>query len=141
MNYKSNTIFFIVLLFVACGESEVPKIKFNVDQCDYCRMNISDGKFAAALITKKGRTYKFDDLSCMLKYKTENTNSVFKQLYISDFIKTNTMLPVEQAFYLESEKISGPMQGHIAAFANRDSALFYQKLYDAKLVAWELIIH
>jgi len=141
MKCKCWALFFIVLFLGACGGSEVPLIKLNTDHCDYCRMNISDGRFATALITKKGRTYKFDELSCMLKYKVESRNIIFKQLYISDFIQTNTLIPVEQAFYIEGEKILGPMQGHIAAFSNRDSALFYQKLYNAKLVEWEFIGH
>ena len=134
-------LFCLVILLFSCGSSEVPSMKLNVDQCEYCRMKISDGRFGAALTTQKGRTYKFDDLICLLNYKNENKNVNYLQFYISDFIQSNTMIQVDQAYFVEGSQIVGPMQGHIAAFANRDSALIFQKKYEAKLMNWEEVSH
>jgi len=141
MKNKSIILILGIVLFVYCSTKEIPKILINIDHCDYCRMTISDERYASALVTQKGRIYKFDDISCMLNYCNENKNIANKSLFVSDFVQSKVMIPVEQAYFIQGVKLMGPMQGHVAAFANRDSALVYQKKYEAKLVEWELVRH
>lgn len=48
-------------------------------------MTISDGRFGAELITKKGRVYKFDDLRCLINYKAENTSVENIKYFVPDY--------------------------------------------------------
>lgn len=53
---------------VACGPAKPDPIAYDADACAYCRMQISDPRFGAALITVEGRTLKFDSIECLLAY-------------------------------------------------------------------------
>jgi parallel beta-helix repeat protein len=101
-------------------------IKLNSDNCDNCGMTISNPKFAAVLFTTKGRTYKFDDISCLLDYKNDNKEKALNAgLYVANFLSDNKLLPVEIAVYIKGDNVKSPMGGNIAAFKDRESANTY----------------
>lgn len=127
----------LVMPFASCSGSEIPSIKLNTDNCDFCKMTIADGRFGAALTTQKGRVYKFDDLSCMVHYKNENQATGFKQFYVSDFTKSNVLIPVEQAFFIKGEQVRSPMRGDIAAFSDAESAKMYLEQLGAASIEWK----
>jgi copper chaperone NosL len=102
-------------------------------------MTISNGKFAAELLTKKGRYYKFDDVSCMLQYAKENTNAQVQSFFVNDYAKDNTLIPAELSFYLKGGKINSPMRGNFAAFATDKDQNAFQKQLNAKMLTWEQV--
>jgi len=126
----------LVILLASCGSPDIPSIKLNTDNCDFCKMTIADGRFGAALTTQKGRVYKFDDLSCLVHYKNENKATGFKQFFVSDFTKSNVLIPVEKAFFIKSEQIRSPMRGDLAAFSNAESAKIHLEKFEAESVEW-----
>lgn len=126
--------------FMACGDFKVEPIKLNADNCDFCKMSIADGKYAAEVITQKGRVYKFDDISCMVNYCKENTNTKIGAYYVSDFAQDNALIPAQTAFFLSGGTIKSPMHGGIIAFpSEKESKEFAAKL-NAKPMNWETII-
>lgn len=131
------------LLFVALSSCETSKpepIKLNSDNCDNCGMTISNPKFAAEIFTKKGRAYKFDDISCMINYKNDNKEKTEgSNFYISDFLGDNHLMPAETAVYIKGEKIQSPMGGNIAAFNNTDNANTYAAQFSAEVTNWNAI--
>lgn len=133
-------ILFLSLSFMSCGDFKVEPIKLNADNCDFCKMSIADGKYAAEVITQKGRVYKFDDISCMVNYCKENANTKMGAYYVSDFTKDNNLIPAETAFFLSGGTIQSPMHGGIIAFpSEKESKEFAAKL-NAKPINWEAII-
>ena len=126
-----------ILTFISCSSPDTPEIKLNTDNCDFCKMTIADGRFGAALTTQKGRVYKFDDVSCMVHYKNESKAARVQQFYVSDFTKSNVLIPVEQAFFIKGEQINSPMRGNMAAFGNAESAKKYQDELGAASVEWK----
>lgn len=131
----------LIALFImaSCGSDTPKPIKLNSDACDFCKMTISNGKFAAELITKKGRYYKFDDVTCMVKYAKSNTVVSYKSFYVSDYSKDNTLIPVEQSFFLKGGKISSPMRGNAIALSTKNAATEFQTKLNAELKTWEEI--
>src|SRR5690606_3250333 len=75
----------LILFITSCGNPQPQPIKLNSDACDYCKMTISDARFASELVTKKGRVYKFDDITCMVNYTKENTKVNGSVNFISDY--------------------------------------------------------
>lgn len=124
---------------ISCGSNEPQPIKLNVDSCEFCKMTISNGKFGAELLTKKGRYYKFDDLSCMLLYAKENTNVQVQSFFVNDYAKDNTLIPAEQSFYLRGGALNSPMRGNFAAFASDKEQDNFQKQLDAKTLTWQQV--
>ncbi|MBK7665996.1 MAG: nitrous oxide reductase accessory protein NosL [Sphingobacteriaceae bacterium] len=130
----------ILFSFSSCEPSKPDAIKLNSDNCDNCGMTISNPKFATVLFTTKGRTYKFDDISCLLDYKNENkerTNGA--ALYVANFLGENQLLPVETAIYVKGENVKSPMGGNIAAFENKENATKYAADVSAEFIDWNTI--
>lgn len=142
MKQKIMTVVLPVMLFsfLSCAQKDPDPIKLNSDNCDNCGMTISNPKFAAVLFTTKGRTYKFDDISCLLDYKNDNKEkSIGAGLYVSNFLKDNQLLPVEVAIYIKGDNVKSPMGGNIAAFNDRESANTYAVDLSAEFTDWNAI--
>jgi len=132
-------ILFISFIFLSCN-SYVPKpIKINSDSCDFCKMTISNTKFASQLITEKGRCYKFDDVLCMVKYAKANTTVKIKSFFVTNYSNEKQFIPVENAFYLKGGTINSPMRGNIMAFDSKESAITYQSKFSAEITNWTSI--
>lgn len=139
---KIDTVLVLTLSFsfLSCGDFKVEPIKLNADNCDYCKMSIADGKYAAEVITQKGRVYKFDDISCMANYCKENTNTKIGAYYVSDFNQDNNLIPAETAFFLSGGTIQSPMHGGIIAVSKEKDANEFGAKLNAKPINWEAII-
>ncbi len=142
---KKQNISVVVILallfsFSSCQPKQPDAIKINTDNCDNCGMTISSAKFAAVLFTSKGRTYKFDDISCLLVYKSENNEKANGAgLYVANFLKDNQLLPAEKAVYIIGDNVKSPMGGNIAAFENKESANKYAIDLSAEFIDWNTI--
>lgn len=139
-----TTSLFLILgmsAFASCSNFEPEKIKYNYDQCESCKMSISDTRFACELITQKGRAYKFDDLSCMSSYVMANTTIKIEKYFINDYLNSQELVPIESLSFLKAESLNSPMAGNIAAFASKDSADKYATELNAERINWESVIN
>ena len=126
--------------FMSCGNFKVEPIKLNLDNCDFCKMSIADGKYAAEVITQKGRIYKFDDIGCMINYCKQNANTKIACYYVSDFAQENVLIPAETAFFLSGGVIQSPMRGGIIGFFKENEAKEIGIKLNAKPMDWNTII-
>ena len=134
---KKIVLGILTILSVACGTNGPEPIKLNSDNCDFCKMTISNGKFGAELITQKGRIYKFDDLRCMVSYAKSSTTVPYKAFYVSDYLKDNTLVNVEKCFYIKGGEIKSPMGGNLAAFTSPKDQKEFQEKYNAAPMTWK----
>ena len=58
----------LALVVPACSAPAPGVIHYDVDACDRCRMTISDPSFAAQLVMRTGKVYRFDDPGCLLSF-------------------------------------------------------------------------
>jgi len=138
---KPATVTFAILVLAlsSCGNNSPEPIKLNSDDCDFCKMKISDARFGAVLVTKKGRVYKFDDIVCMQNYKKADSKFIDSDQYITDYCSPGNLIKVETAHYIKGEKINSPMAGNIAAYSSIDSAALYSVKLAAEQSRWEEI--
>lgn len=127
-------------MFFSCGDDKAVPIKLNVDNCDYCKMGIADGKYGAEVITQKGRVYKFDDIACMTSYCKENHTTKFKGYYIHDHAQENILIPAETAFFITGGAIKTPMHGEVVGFSEEDKAKEFLIKYGAEKVEWKDVL-
>ncbi|RKS01247.1 MULTISPECIES: nitrous oxide reductase accessory protein NosL [unclassified Flavobacterium] len=125
-----------LLTLISCSSNEPKPIKINTDTCDFCKMTISNGKFGAELITKKGRYYKFDDLTCMVQFAKSNTVVPYQSFFVNDYLKDNTLIPAETAHFIIGGKINSPMRGNIAAFRSAQEQNEFGKKLEAQTTTW-----
>lgn len=140
-NRKNTTAKMLIVAIIpaglaSCISTESQPIKINSDRCDYCEMTISDGRFGAELITKKGRAYKFDDLQCMLGYEDENKDVEIHSFFVNDYKAKNVLIDATTAFFVKDEELKSPMGGNIAAFNTEDAASDYAKKIETKVLSW-----
>lgn len=136
---KSIFLFLSVFTLISCGSKEPIPIKLNTDSCDFCKMTISNSKFAGELITDKGRIYKFDDVSCMIQYAKANSNLTNVKMFANDYFSENKFIPVEKGFYVKGGTISAPMHGNFVVFSTNEQANEYQSKLNAELTTWNEI--
>lgn len=115
-------LFFILMgsLLISCGESGPRQIELGKDQCDECKMTITDAKYATQLVTQKGRWYKFDDINCMNSFEVSNPEYFTGgKTYVADF-PSGELIETETATLISGGSIKSPMGGNTQAF--RDPA-------------------
>jgi copper chaperone NosL len=133
---KAVVVPILTILLVSCSQTNPEPIKLHKDNCSFCTMTIADGRFGAELITDKGRIYKFDDLSCMMKYSKQNpTNN--SRLFVNEYSSKNILIDIATSFFIFSDEVRSPMGGNIASFATKEAADKYAKEWNAKIVSWE----
>jgi copper chaperone NosL len=130
----------ISMFTASCSSSQPEPISLNKDQCEFCKMTISDGHFGSELLTKKGRVYKFDDIGCMARYAQAGDKADFASYYVNDFTKDNALINAETATYVSSDDLNSPMGGNYAAFDNEAKAKEFIMRHKGTLTTWEEII-
>jgi copper chaperone NosL len=139
-NINATLLVLLSVTLFSCNSNEPKPIKLNSDTCDFCKMTISNGKFASELITKKGRFYKFDDVSCMIKYIKADTDLVDAKLFVTNYSNETQFIPVEKGFYLFGGTISAPMGGKVAAFDTDKKATDLKTKLEAEKASWQTIL-
>lgn len=129
---------FITLSVSGCNTDPQP-IRIGQDNCDYCKMTISDNRFGAEIVTKKSKVYKFDDEHCVVAFL--NSNKIAKPgiagIYFTDFSNPHQLIKAEQAFFLQSPSLKSPMNGNIAAFSQEDSLDKMLPSFYGNKISWE----
>lgn len=129
--------FMIVLsCATACKPKGAVPIHVNKDECDHCKMTLTDARFAAELITSKNRVYKFDDISCLIGYIKENSSIEQASIWICDYQDPTQFVKIEEAHFVQSEEIRSPMGGHTIAFANAELAKEFSAKYNTQVSNW-----
>lgn len=141
MNFKkffpAVLISFLAIFIISCNKDPKP-INFGHEDCDYCKMTISDNRFGAEIVTKQGRIYKFDDLHCAKGFiddsvvPSENIYSV----WLVDFTGVGKLINAENSFLIHNEELKSPMGANIAAFENEKDLKDYQSEYSGTELKW-----
>lgn len=132
----------VFLLSISGCSVEPEAIKVGKDNCHYCKMTISDNRYGAEVLTKKGKVFKYDDSHCLISEISEGgiDKSIIKDFYFTDFCNGHGLIKSQNCFYLKSESLKSPMNGNIAAFLSHDSLKVYNKQFGGEEVSWNQLI-
>lgn len=123
-----------VLAIMSCQKSGPKDFAIGKDQCDNCRMTITEQKYAAQLITAKGRTYKFDDIMCMSMYESSNPDKAANaKTYVVDF-PSGKFLEKSKATLIKGGSIKSPMGGNTQAYQDKAAAQKAAAMLGASLI-------
>lgn len=135
--------FLSVLLIASACSTDPEEIKFGTDQCALCRMNISEVKFGAEIVTRKGKIYKYDGAECMLNALSLGNISFNDAagFYVIDASNPKQLTNAVEASYLISEKLPSPMGANLSCYSNKHDAEAMLKQYGGELKTWnELLV-
>ena len=127
----------LALTLVACSGKPEP-IEYGRESCAFCKMAITDPRFAAEIVTKKGKVYKFDSIECMIAATLDGTvdPAEVKRYWVKDF-ETREWVDAERALFLQSPKMRSPMGVNLVAFATREHMEAFKMKYDGLELAFE----
>jgi len=102
-------------------------------------MTISDIKFGSEIVTKKGKTHKFDAVECMMNsLRLENIKLADAGgFYVVDAANPKQLIDATKAAYMISDKFPSPMGANLSAFASKTDAEKFQKDFGGELKSWD----
>ncbi|MCL4513368.1 MAG: nitrous oxide reductase accessory protein NosL [Candidatus Eremiobacteraeota bacterium] len=141
MMKKVFLAFWVLLLLASCSRTTPKKIHYDQDVCAYCGMMISDKRYGSELITKKGKVYKFDSITCMIAFANSNGfhSDRVASYWVVDFDEKG-FVNASQAVYLYNPKIHPPMGLPISAFKNEQELDSIKNKYGGRILSWEKVL-
>jgi copper chaperone NosL len=116
---------FIALSAILIGCDNIPQpIEYGHMSCDYCKMTVVDQRYAAQLVTTKGKSFVFDAAECMINYTRaeENKRHEFSQMLVTDYLTPAKLIDAKTASFIRSEQLPSPMGAFITAVGNGSDA-------------------
>ena len=123
---------------LACAAPAPQAFHYDSDGCDHCRMTISNPAFAAQVVTRTGKVYRFDDPDCVVSFVSSGRVAApdVHSIWANDHAHPDTRVRAGDAFFVVSDRIRGPMNGHMAAFASEHDAKAFQASVGGALQRW-----
>lgn len=135
---RPATSLLFALLAASCDVSTPRQVVIGQDQCTYCRMEITDPRYATQVILTTGKIQVFDAVDCLAGYVRGNPAERIQSVWVAEAEKGTFVLADTAGFLLESS-LRGPM-GHIVAFASPAAAEKARATYGGTLVSWTAIL-
>lgn len=118
---------------------EPEPVHYGQDACSYCKMTIVDERYAAQLVTRKGKVFKFDATECLLQFRQEQPDIVMEARLelVTDYRRPRQLVPAETAYFLRSRALPSPMGMYITAAASEEEAGELQAEYGGQIYSYE----
>jgi copper chaperone NosL len=129
----------LAILAIGCSSAPRPaNLDVNHDACAYCRMVVSDPRFAAQVVVKLEEPRFFDDLGCLANYLKTKTLPSHAVIFVADH-QTRAWVPAPSAIYTEAVDAIAPMGSHIMAHASIDTRAADPAAAGGKTVPLEIV--
>lgn len=128
---------FATVLFYGCDKG--PRdINFNKENCDNCSMTIADPRFAAQIVTEKGKTYVFDAVECAAAFVNDKRveEKDIAGIWVMNYNEPGQFINAQKAWYLRHESIASPMGMNLASFKDEASFRELEKETGGILLRW-----
>jgi copper chaperone NosL len=129
---------FGALVTLGCAEPGPDAIHYDTDACDHCRMTIASPSFAAQLVTRTGKVYRFDDPGCLAAFVAAKQVPIgdVHSVWVNDHARPGSRVKAQDAVFLVSGRIRSPMNSGTAAFASREAAATLQSDVGGQVERW-----
>lgn len=131
----------VAMLVLSACEPKPQPIQFGSDQCDYCRMMITEQEFGTQTLNNQGRAFKFDSIECMAAFSgtTDQADNIHS-MWVPDFLNREEWLEASSAVYLHSETLRSPMGLYLSAYADQESAEEMRNEYRGEILNFEEVL-
>ena len=132
----------LLLLVTGCAAGasidEPPEIIYGEDECDRCRMIISDERYAAAYMTEDGEVRHFDDIGGMFLHQVETGEEV--HLFWVHDVESKVWVKADEAYFVKSHTLETPMGFGLAARNSEEEAQALAAEVDGKVVSFSWLM-
>lgn len=117
MRFFGTIIMIGMIILSGCSSGPKP-IDFGSDQCKYCMMTITDPRYGAELLTKKGRVYKYDAAECLINHMKKE-KITYRSLWGIAYDDPKNLYRVDELTFIIDTLYRSPMGANLAAFNNQ----------------------
>jgi copper chaperone NosL len=120
---RSRVAAMALVLFAACSRGPAPPVMLDTqnDRCGWCRMAVSDARFAAQLVSPSEEPRVFDDIGCFATFlKSGGAPAKGQIAYVADH-RTKAWVRASAAVYTKKPGLESPMGSGLVAHADADS--------------------
>jgi len=113
---------FLFITIVPGCSPEIEPIDYGKDACEYCKMNITDNRFAAEIVSVKSKVYKFDSIECLFAFEYENMidKSEIHSEWVCDFSSPDNFIALRQVYYLQNDELRSPMGLNVLCLSSKE---------------------
>ncbi len=123
-----TTVLILSTLLGSCSSSEIEPIEIHEeDSCSFCRMAISDDRFAGEIVTESEEVLKFDDIGCMVRFREQRLTGSALAFFVKDY-DSRKWLKEADASIIQTG-IGTPMNSGLVAFADSVRARAFAQQY------------
>jgi len=137
---NKNGLVIMLSLFTLCACTvQQEDIDYGNETCSFCRMNIVDPRYAAEIVTVKGKVFKFDAVECMINYNDRSHIDPGQDLafvLVNSYTDPGNLHDAHKAYYVRSKAMPSPMGMFITPFQEEDSAKHYVEKHGGKIFMW-----
>jgi copper chaperone NosL len=140
---KSILLLLIIFLLIISGCKSGPEpINYGQDECDFCRMQITDNRYGSEIVTDKGKVFKFDEAGCMIEYAMVNNfiGDANQKFLVTDFATPQTFIDAKDAFFVQNDNFRSPMGSNVMAFDSEISRQKFAAENGGNLLNWVDVI-
>jgi copper chaperone NosL len=121
---------------------ETKEINYNKDECDYCRMQISDNKYAAEIITGESKVYKFDSIECLIGYSLVKnvTESDSVKFYVCDLFHPGNFIEIRNSYFVHNDNFMSPMGLNVQTFSSQSDREKFVKENGGGEINWDDVV-
>ncbi|MBE0571377.1 MAG: nitrous oxide reductase accessory protein NosL [Ignavibacteriaceae bacterium] len=139
--HKFSSIILLNLIlfwnFYGC-KAEPEPINYGQDECDFCRMQITDNRYGSELVTDKGKVFKFDEVGCMINYGLVKNliGDANQKFLVTDFAAPESFIDATDGYYVHNEDFRSPMGLNVMAFDSEPSRQKFVAENNGHLLDW-----
>jgi len=117
-------------------------INYGHDECEFCRMLITDKRYGSEIVTDKGKVLKFDEVGCMIEYAMVKNfiGDANQKFLVTDFASPGPFMDANSAFYVENENFRSPMGLNVSAFNSEISRQKFISESGGSILNWVDVI-
>ena len=141
--YKLKSILLLLFLFIFYGCRSGPEpINYGNDECDFCRMQITDNRYGSEIISDKGKVFKFDEVGCMIGYALAKNfiGDANQKFLVTDFASPESFIDASSAFFVQNDNFRSPMGSNVLAFESEISRQKFVAENGGSLLNWVDVI-
>ncbi|WP_232697691.1 nitrous oxide reductase accessory protein NosL [Brevibacillus daliensis] len=123
-----TSLLLTMALVTGCGSKEVQPVAIQegVDKCAVCNMQVSDDHNATQIITKDGKSLKFDDIGDLFVWTKEHGTENVEVQFVRDYHSKEWMY-LDQATFAYDKDFKTPMSYGVYSFKDKESAEAFVK--------------
>ncbi|MEP6731672.1 MAG: nitrous oxide reductase accessory protein NosL [bacterium] len=136
---RTGMLLAVVSALDACAAAGPRSIAYGHDECAFCRMTVSEPRFAAAMVSTKGRTLVFDSAECLASYHARHQRDA-RSLWVSDYLHPGSLVSAERARFNRASGQSSPMGKGLMAFSSARDAMANRAAGNTQSFGWSDVL-